>query len=44
VLLFGAGLLVLGSLAWSSDDKDKAEIEKRITASATVLNENHGYA
>jgi lipid-binding SYLF domain-containing protein len=42
VLLFGAGLLLLGSLAWSSDDKDKAEIEKRITASATVLNEIMG--
>src|SRR6266849_543238 len=39
LLVFGAGLLTLGSLAWSADDKDRPEIEKRIEASATVLNE-----
>ena len=39
LVVVGAGLLIVGSLAWSSDDKDKSEIEKRITASAGVLNE-----
>jgi SH3 domain-containing YSC84-like protein 1 len=39
LVAFGAGLLILGSLAWASDDKDKSEIEKRIETSARVLNE-----
>lgn len=39
VLVLGAGLVVLASLAWSKDDKDQSEISKRIEASAKVLNE-----
>jgi SH3 domain-containing YSC84-like protein 1 len=39
VLPFGAVLLLLGSIAWSADDKDQSDVEKRIAASATVLNE-----
>lgn len=39
MLACGAALILLGSVAWSADDKNQSEIEKRIEASATVLNE-----
>jgi SH3 domain-containing YSC84-like protein 1 len=39
VLLLTAVFLLLGSLAWSADDKAQSDIEKRIAASATVVNE-----
>jgi lipid-binding SYLF domain-containing protein len=39
LLVLGAGFLLLGSMAWSSDDKDQADIDKRLDASAKVLNE-----
>ena len=32
-------LLCMSSIAWSADDKDQTDIDKRIAASATVLNE-----
>jgi len=40
-LVISAALTVFASLAWSADDKDKdrSEIDKRIEASASVLNE-----
>src|SRR5579863_3924809 len=39
--LLAATLLLTATLAWSADDKDKdkSDIEKRIEASATVLDE-----
>jgi lipid-binding SYLF domain-containing protein len=39
LLVFGAGILLSVSIAWCADDKDQPDIEKRIAASATVLNE-----
>ncbi|MGA8763776.1 MAG: lipid-binding SYLF domain-containing protein [Candidatus Sulfotelmatobacter sp.] len=39
LLLFGAGLLLLGSMAWAADDKDQSDIDKRLDASARVLDE-----
>jgi lipid-binding SYLF domain-containing protein len=39
LLALGAGLLLLGSLAWCADDKAPSDIDKRIDASAKVLNE-----
>jgi SH3 domain-containing YSC84-like protein 1 len=38
-VLLSATFLLLGSLAWSADDKNQSDIEKRIDASATVINE-----
>jgi SH3 domain-containing YSC84-like protein 1 len=40
--LFCVGLLLLSSAAWSADDKDKSDIQKRIEASANVLTEIMG--
>jgi len=37
--VLGAGFLVLSSMAWSADDKDQSDIDKRLDASAKVLNE-----
>jgi lipid-binding SYLF domain-containing protein len=37
--VLGSGLLFLAGLAWSADDKDPSDIDKRIDASAKVLNE-----
>jgi SH3 domain-containing YSC84-like protein 1 len=39
LLSLGAGLLLLASVAWSADDKDQSDIEKRLDASTQVLNE-----
>jgi lipid-binding SYLF domain-containing protein len=39
VSALGAGFLLLASVAWSADDKDRSDIEKRLDASAQVLNE-----
>ena len=39
VLALGAGFLLLTSVASSADDKDRSDIEKRLDASAQVLNE-----
>src|ERR1700693_1483117 len=39
LLVLGSGLLLLASLAWCADDKDQSDIEKRLDASARVLNE-----
>jgi lipid-binding SYLF domain-containing protein len=39
LLVLAAGLLFLTSTAWSADDKDRSDIEKRLDASANVLNE-----
>jgi lipid-binding SYLF domain-containing protein len=38
ILVLGVAL-ILGCTAWSGDDKGKSDIDKRIEASATVLNE-----
>jgi lipid-binding SYLF domain-containing protein len=38
-LVLGAGLLLCVGLAWSADDKDRSDIDKRLEASAQVLNE-----
>ena len=43
ILAFGAALL-LSCVAWSADDKGQSDIDKRIEASATVLERDHGYA
>jgi len=37
--MFSVGLLLSAGMAWAADDKDQSDIEKRIAASATVLNE-----
>lgn len=43
LLVLGAGLLLLGSIAWGADkEKDQSEIEKRIDNAAKVLNEIMG--
>ena len=39
LLVLGAGLLLFASVAWSADDKDQSDIDKRLDASAKVLNE-----
>ena len=40
LLVLGAGVLLLTSMAWSADnDKDRSDIDKRMDASAKVLNE-----
>jgi lipid-binding SYLF domain-containing protein len=40
LLVLGAGLLLLSSMAWSADDdKDRSDIDKRLEASAKVLDE-----
>jgi SH3 domain-containing YSC84-like protein 1 len=39
LLVLGSGLLLLASLAWAADDKDQSDIDKRLDASAKVLNE-----
>src|SRR3984893_5752830 len=39
VSALGAGILLLASVAWSADDKDRSDIEKRLEASAKVLDE-----
>src|ERR1700752_5175445 len=39
VLASAVALLLADTAAWSASDKDQSEIEKRITAAATVLNE-----
>lgn len=38
-LSLAAVCFVLASVSWAADDKDKSDIEKRLDASATVLNE-----
>jgi len=40
--VLGSSLLMLGSLAWSADDKDRSDIDKRLDASARVLDEIMG--
>jgi len=35
----GMALILLGSIVWSADDKNQSDIDKRLAASATVLNE-----
>jgi lipid-binding SYLF domain-containing protein len=42
VLVLGASFLLLASMAWSQDDKDETSIQKRIVASAHVLDEIMG--
>jgi len=39
LLVLGAGLLLCVGMAWSADDKDASDIDKRLDASAKVLNE-----
>jgi lipid-binding SYLF domain-containing protein len=39
LLVLGASLLILASMAWAADDKDQSDIDKRLDASAKVLNE-----
>jgi lipid-binding SYLF domain-containing protein len=39
VLALGTAVLLLASASWASDDKDRSDIEKRLEASANVLNE-----
>jgi lipid-binding SYLF domain-containing protein len=39
LLVLGTGLLLCVSMAWSADDKDSSDIDKRLDASAKVLNE-----
>ncbi len=39
VMVLGASLLILGCLAWSKDDKDQSDIDKRLDNAAKVLNE-----
>ena len=39
LLVLGAGLLLLTSTSWSADSKDQSDIDKRLDASAKVLNE-----
>jgi lipid-binding SYLF domain-containing protein len=37
--VLSAGFLLLAGMAWSADDKDRSDIEKRLDASAKVLDE-----
>jgi SH3 domain-containing YSC84-like protein 1 len=39
LVALGAGFLLLAGMAWSTDDKDQSDIDKRLDASAKVLNE-----
>jgi lipid-binding SYLF domain-containing protein len=39
LLVLGAGLLLVAGPAWSADDKDRSDIDKRLEASTNVLNE-----
>ncbi|MGA8503665.1 MAG: lipid-binding SYLF domain-containing protein [Candidatus Sulfotelmatobacter sp.] len=39
LLVLGAGLLLCAGMAFSADDKDQSDIDKRLDASAQVLNE-----
>lgn len=39
LLVLGAGFLLLVGMAWSRDEKDQSDIEKRLDASTKVLNE-----
>jgi len=39
LLVLGASLLVFTSIAWCADDKDASDIDKRLDASAKVLDE-----
>jgi SH3 domain-containing YSC84-like protein 1 len=39
LLAFSAVVLILTSMSWAADDKDQSDIDKRIEASADVLNE-----
>jgi SH3 domain-containing YSC84-like protein 1 len=39
VLALGTAVLLLASASWASDDKDRSDIDKRLEASANVLNE-----
>src|SRR5580693_2299197 len=39
LLTLGAGLLLCAGMAFSADDKDQSDIDKRLDASAKVLNE-----
>src|SRR5271156_4729514 len=39
LLALGAGLLLCGGMAWTADDKDKSDIDKRLDASTKDLNE-----
>ncbi len=39
LLVLGTGLLLCAGMAWSADDKDRSDIDKRLDASAKVLNE-----
>jgi lipid-binding SYLF domain-containing protein len=39
LLVLGAGFLLCAGMAWSADDKDQSDIDKRLDASTKVLNE-----
>jgi SH3 domain-containing YSC84-like protein 1 len=39
LLVLGAGFLLLAGMGWSADDKDQSDINKRLDASAKVLDE-----
>ena len=39
LLVLGTGVLVCVGMAWSADDKDSSDIDKRLDASAKVVNE-----
>lgn len=39
LLAFGVGLLLFAGMAGAADDKDQSDIDKRLAASASVLNE-----
>ncbi len=42
LLVLGSSLLMLAGMAWSADDKDRSDIDKRLEASARVLDEIMG--
>ena len=39
LLVLGCSLLLLASVAWSADEKDRSDIDKRLDAAANVLTE-----
>ncbi|MFZ0955016.1 MAG: lipid-binding SYLF domain-containing protein [Candidatus Sulfotelmatobacter sp.] len=39
LLVLGASVLLCATMAWSADDKDRSDIDKRLDASTKVLNE-----
>src|ERR1700691_511296 len=39
LLMLGASVLLCATMAWSADDKDRSDIDKRLDASAKVLDE-----